>query len=136
MTLEITDARIKLMEKTEDRLRGFASIVLSDTLVIRDLKVIEGNNGPFVAMPSRKLCFHCKTCSSKNHLRARFCNQCGNRIECVIDKDEAGRHKLYADVAHPINAKGREQIQDAVTNELKIAEKMGENYKGWIEDYD
>ena len=51
--MEITEVRIKLMENPEDRLRGFCSITFDDCFVVRDLKIIEGNNGPFVAMPSR-----------------------------------------------------------------------------------
>ncbi|MEM7453694.1 MAG: septation protein SpoVG family protein, partial [Planctomycetota bacterium] len=79
--MEITEVRIKLMEGSEDRLRGFCSITFDDCFVVRDLKIIEGNNGPFVAMPSRKLTSHCKSCRTKNHLRARFCNNCGARLK-------------------------------------------------------
>jgi stage V sporulation protein G len=66
--MEITEVRIKLMENPEDRLRGFCSITFDGSFVIRDLKIIEGNNGPFVAMPSRKLTSNCRKCRSKNHL--------------------------------------------------------------------
>ncbi|NIO41765.1 MAG: stage V sporulation protein G, partial [Burkholderiales bacterium] len=59
------------MEESEDRLRAFCSITFDDCFVVRDLKIIEGNSGPFVAMPSRKLTSHCPECGSKNHLRAR-----------------------------------------------------------------
>jgi stage V sporulation protein G len=50
--LEITEIRITLRD--DDKLRAFASITLEDSLVIRGLKVIEGANGMFVAMPSRQ----------------------------------------------------------------------------------
>lgn len=118
--MEITEVRIKLMESAEDRLRGFCSITFDDCFVVRDLKIIEGNNGPFVAMPSRKLTSHCDKCRTKNHLRARFCNQCGNRLrneEIAYDQD--GRAKLYADIAHPVNAECREMIQNRVIEELQ-----------------
>ncbi len=118
--MEITEVRIKLMESAEDRLRGFCSITFDDCFVVRDLKIIEGNNGPFVAMPSRKLTSHCDKCRTKNHLRARFCNQCGNRLrneEIAYDQD--GRAKLYADIAHPVNAECREMIQKRVIEELE-----------------
>ncbi len=69
IVLEITEVRIKLMENSEDRLRGFCSITFDDCFVVRDLKIIEGNNGPFVAMPSRKLTSNCSKCRTKNHLR-------------------------------------------------------------------
>ena len=68
--MEITEVRIKLMEDADDRLRAFCSITFDDCFVVRDLKIIDGINGPFVAMPSRKLTSHCPQCGSKNHLRA------------------------------------------------------------------
>ena len=117
--MKITEVRIKLMESAEDRLRGFCSITFDDCFVVRDLKIIEGNNGPFVAMPSRKLTSNCHKCRSKNHLRANYCNHCGNRLKNDnIEHDSGGRAKLYADIAHPVNAACREMIQNRVVDEL------------------
>ena len=42
--MQITEVRIKLMERSEDRLRGFCSITFDNAFVVRDLKIIEGNN--------------------------------------------------------------------------------------------
>ena len=117
--MEITEVRIKLMENAEDRLRAFCSITFDGCFVIRDLKIIDGNNGPFVAMPSRKLTSHCGKCGMKNHLRSRFCNQCGARMSSdSVSHDRQGRAKLYADIAHPINADCREMIQAKVIQEF------------------
>ncbi len=117
--MEITEVRIKLMEATEDRLRGFCSITFDNCFVVRDLKIIQGNTGPFVAMPSRKLTANCNKCRTKNHLRANFCNQCGERIKHVtLAYDASGRAKLYADIAHPVNARCREMIQSRIIEEL------------------
>ena len=103
--MEITEVRVKLMEEPGERLQAFCSITFDDSFVVRDLKIIEGSTGPFVAMPSRKLTAHCFQCGSKNHLRASFCNQCGTRLkEHQAVKDGEGRAKLYADIAHPINS--------------------------------
>ncbi len=116
--MEITEIRIKLMEASEDRLRGFCSITIENAFVIRDLKIIDGSNGPFVAMPSRKLSSNCQRCRHKNHLRSNYCNHCGTKLQ----HDEAGYatpQKLYADVAHPINSECREEIQQAVLAELE-----------------
>lgn len=113
--MEITEVRVKLMEDAGERLQAFCSITLDDAFVVRDLKIIEGATGPFVAMPSRKLTTHCPHCRCKNHLRAAFCNQCGReQREQHAMKDEDGRAKLYADIAHPINATCREMIQQRV----------------------
>lgn len=117
--MEITEVRIKLIDNPGDRLRGFCSITFDDSFVVRDLKIIEGNSGPFVAMPSRKLTDNCQKCRSKNHLRANFCNQCGAQLHhAKIEQDPGGRAKLYADVAHPVNAQSREMIQNRVVQEF------------------
>ena len=117
--MEITEVRIKLINNTEDRLRGFCSITFDDCFVVRDLKIIEGNNGPFVAMPSRKMTSNCYKCRTKNHLRANYCNNCGSRLKPEhIEQDQMGRAKLYADIAHPVNARCREMIQNRVIDEL------------------
>mgnify|MGYP001823711331 CR=1 FL=1 len=118
--MEITEIRIKLMEDSEDRLRAFCSITIDDAFVVRDLKIIDGSNGPFVAMPSRKLTGHCQRCNHKNHLRATYCNHCGVKLQ--LDGDSSGYEspqKLYADVAHPINSDCRELIQNAVIEEFE-----------------
>jgi len=113
--MEISEVRIKLVENSTERLRAFCSITLDGDFVIRDLKIIEGINGAFVAMPSRKLADRCSRCGNKNHLRARFCSECGQKLrENRAPKDAQGRAKLHADIAHPINAQCRERIQNAV----------------------
>jgi len=115
--MEITEVRIKLVTNPNERLRAFCSVTLDGDFVIRDLKIIEGVNGAFVAMPSRKLADRCPRCGSKNHLRARFCNDCGVHLkENRAPKDGQGRAKLHADIAHPINPACRERIQQAVVD--------------------
>jgi len=113
----ITEVRIKLMEdhNENERLQAFCSVTFDNAFVVRDLKIIEGTKGSFVAMPSRKLSDRCHQCGCKNHLRARHCNQCGGKL----DEDRAiraadGRAKLHADIAHPINSAAREVVQNAV----------------------
>ena len=115
--MEITEIRIKLMEDSEDRLRAFCSITIDGCFVVRDLKIIDGTSGPFVAMPSRKLSGHCQRCKHKNHLRATYCNHCGVKLQMDGDSYDSPQ-KLYADVAHPINSDCREMIQNAVIEEF------------------
>lgn len=113
--MNITEIRVKLVGSNAERLKAFCSVTLDDAIVIRDLKIIEGTNGPFVAMPSRKLADRCPKCGSKNHFRARFCNDCGGKLgENRAPREQDGRVKLHADVAHPINMAGREQLQREV----------------------
>jgi len=128
--VEITEVRIKLMEEPGERLKAFCSITFDDCFVVRDLKIIEGTSGPFVAMPSRKLTSHCPRCGMKNHLRAGYCNQCGSKLEDGrAPKDADGRAKLYADIAHPINSDCREMIQERVIrdyfDEIELAKQPG-----------
>lgn len=137
--MDVTEVRIKLMEDSDDRLQAFCSITFDDCFVVRDLKIIEGSNGPFVAMPSRKLTSHCHVCGCKNHLRAQFCNQCGKRISHrESDFEDDGRAKLYADIAHPINTDCREMIQQLVIDEyereIELADEPGYSHR-YDEDY-
>lgn len=130
--MEITEVRIKLMDEPGERLQAFCSITFDDSFVVRDLKIIEGSNGPFVAMPSRKLTAHCPQCGCKNHLRAAHCNQCGVRLkDQVAIKDEEGRAKLYADIAHPINSICREMIQNRVIKSYE-EEKSRSQQPGYV----
>ena len=111
----ITEVRIKLCEQNSERLMAFCSVTFNNAFVVRDLKIIEGTRGLFVAMPSRKLTDRCTNCTCKNHLRSRFCNQCGTRLdETRAIRDHDGRAKLHADIAHPIHAGARELVQSAV----------------------
>lgn len=51
--MEITDVRLRKMEK-EGKLKAVASITIDEAFVVHDIKVIEGDKGLFIAMPSRK----------------------------------------------------------------------------------
>ncbi|RKY16853.1 MAG: hypothetical protein DRP90_07385 [Planctomycetota bacterium] len=115
--MKISEVKIKLVEGQTDKLLAFASVTFDNEFVVRDLKVIHGNQGYFVAMPSRKLTDHCPRCRTKNHLRANYCNECGTKLpERRIPQDERGRARLHADIAHPINSRAREYIQKAVVD--------------------
>jgi stage V sporulation protein G len=134
--VEITEVRIKLMDEPGERLKAFCSITFDNCFVVRDLKIIEGASGPFVAMPSRKLTAHCPRCGMKNHLRAQFCNQCGNGLAADrMPLDSDGRAKLYADIAHPINSACREMIQDVVVHEYEDEVERAQ-LPGYVSRYD
>src|SRR3954466_15709442 len=115
--MQLSEIRINLCGPQAGRLKAFCSLTFDNTFVIRDVKIIEGNDGLFLAMPSRKLCDRCRRCSEKNHLRARFCNNCGQRLDENRSMKMNGgmnggaRLKLHADIAHPINAECRLEIE-------------------------
>lgn len=121
--MQITEVKVKILNEKStksERLRAFCSMTIDNSFVIRDLKVIEGAKGAFVAMPSRKLTDRCSKCGGKNHLRTRFCNDCGARMEeNRAKKDSQGRAKLHADIAHPINSECREMVQRIVLEAYK-----------------
>jgi stage V sporulation protein G len=128
--LEITEVRVKLVNNPNDKLRGFCSVTFDQAFVVRDLKIIEGTQGLFVAMPSRKLCDRCARCGGKNHLRARYCNDCGLKLaQDRAPRDERGRDRLHADISHPIHARAREKIHasvlDAFAEELEKSKLEG-----------
>ncbi len=50
--MDITEVRV--FPVSEERLKAYATITFDDCFIIRDLKIIDGNNGLFVAMPSKK----------------------------------------------------------------------------------
>jgi stage V sporulation protein G len=134
------------------RLRAFCSLTFDNTFVVRDVKLIEGNDGLFLAMPSRKLCDRCRRCGEKNHLRARFCNQCGSRLDESRHLPRSAsngnarfqpRPKLHADIAHPINAACRLELERRVLmaylEELERSKQPGyvaPNLDGDYGDYD
>jgi stage V sporulation protein G len=128
--VNITEVRVKLVRNRGDKLLAFGSITIDNEFVIRDLKIVKGTSGPFVAMPSRKLADRCPRCRTKNHFRANFCNECGLRLRHErAPIDQFGRYKLHADIAHPINQQCRDIIQEKVISayneELERSKQAG-----------
>lgn len=132
--LNITEIRVKLTDDPRNKLKAYCSVTIEDAFVVRDLKIIEGARGPFVAMPSRKLADHCRQCGHKNHLRAAYCNQCGSRLDGErAPRDDRGRARLHADLAHPINSPTRIELHKAVVRayaeEVEAAANAGAQYR-------
>ncbi|MDD6156763.1 MAG: septation regulator SpoVG [Lachnospiraceae bacterium] len=87
--MQITDVRIRKIE-SEGKMRAVVSITIDEEFVVHDIKVIEGEKGLFIAMPSRK----------------------------ASDGE-------YRDIAHPINTKTREDLQELILS--KYLEEFGES---------
>ncbi len=51
--MQVTDVRLRRVE-TDGRMRAIASITLDEEFVVHDIRFIDGNNGLFVAMPSKR----------------------------------------------------------------------------------
>ena len=138
--MEITEVRVKLMEDPNERLQAFCSITFDDCFVVRDLKIIDGTNGLFVAMPSRKLADRCDKCRGKNHLRASFCNSCGSQLDPDrAGVDGRGRARLHADLAHPINSKCRTELHREIVAAMELElerSKQGDYVPRTFDDLD
>ena len=52
--MNITDVRVRPVEKADGKMKAVASITINGEFVVHDIKVIEGDKGYFVAMPSKK----------------------------------------------------------------------------------
>lgn len=52
--MKITDVRLRKTESEDNRMKALVSITFNDAFVVHDIRVIEGNNGLFVAMPSKR----------------------------------------------------------------------------------
>ncbi|OHB63190.1 MAG: hypothetical protein A2168_03420 [Planctomycetes bacterium RBG_13_50_24] len=118
--MKISEVRVKLVRNKNTRLKAFCSITFDNAFVVRNIKVIEGSSGYFVSMPSRKMADHCEKCGGQNHLRAKFCNNCGAPLrENRARKNVKGRMNLHADIAHPINTDFRKKIQEKVITAFK-----------------
>lgn len=90
--MDITDVRIRKIEK-EGKMKAVVSITISNEFAVHDIKIIEGEKGLFIAMPSRR-------------------NAEGE----------------YRDVAHPINAQVRSQLQELIMTEYEkfLSESEGQ----------
>lgn len=109
--MEITDVRIRFVKDSTDRLKAFCSVTFDDQFVVRDIKIVDGANGLFVAMPSRKSSKACGKCGHRNQIRARFCEDCGGRLSMELPPvDENGRSRIHRDIAHPITPAFRETL--------------------------
>jgi Uncharacterized protein, involved in the regulation of septum location len=84
--MNITDVRVRRVTK-EGKMKAVVSITIEDEFVVHDIKVIEGEKGLFIAMPSRK----------------------------AADGE-------YRDIAHPINSKTREFVQNIILERYEQVE--------------
>ena len=52
--MQITSVTVRKIEKEGSRMKGIASVLLDDAFAVHDIRIIEGDNGLFIAMPSKK----------------------------------------------------------------------------------
>ncbi len=114
--MEITEVKVVLKEGQDKKLKAYATLTLDNCFVVRNVKIIQGTKGLFVAMPSRKMRESCPKCRYKNPVRSRFCNQCGASLPPPVAREMGDEVKQseHRDIAHPITLECREYIQKRV----------------------
>jgi len=108
--MEITEIRISRVDTPNSRLRGYASVTFDHVFVVRDIRIIEGKKGLFVAMPSRKVQDPCPKCRFRNPVTNRYCGSCGAHLP-PFDEQRMPPSQQHRDLAHPISTEFREYLQ-------------------------
>ena len=88
--MKITKVVVEKKERENSRMRGMAIVTIDDCFVIKGIRILEGDNGLFIAMPSKDY--------------------------TVMDEDgnEVVKHR---DMAHPINQETRTMFEEAIFEE-------------------
>lgn len=90
------DLRVTVYKRDNgSKVKATASVVIDDAIVIKDIRIVEGSKGLFVAMPSR---------------------------EKRVKNPEPDAKKEYIDIAHPISAEARETLINAIMDAYENAE--------------
>jgi len=116
--MEITEARVVLKDSPDKKLKAYATVTFDNAFVVRNIKVIEGASGLFIAMPSRRVKHPCPKCGFKNELRSKYCNQCAAGLPPeaapLNHETETASQAEHKDIAHPITQSFREYLQKRV----------------------
>lgn len=133
--MEITEIRVALREEFarsasggsgteagdpraagEKRLKAYATLTFDHCFVVRNIKVIEGKHGLFVAMPSHKPKVACARCRFKNDAGGHYCSQCGAQIPPAVVTlgPEGAEAPSHRDIAHPVTVEFRQYLHQKV----------------------
>jgi stage V sporulation protein G len=129
MIMEITEVKIFLKDSPDKKLKAYATVTFDNAFVVRNIKVIQGTNGVFIAMPSRRIKQPCSKCNFKNELRSKFCNQCGAQLPVFaqVNTHEASvsAQSEHKDIAHPITQLFRDYLQKTILDAYEQEVKKG-----------
>ncbi len=116
--MEITEVKVFLKDSPDKKLKAYVTVTFDNAFVVRNIKVIEGSSGLFIAMPSRKIKQPCSKCNFKNELRSKYCNQCGAQLPLVSrpigEMGTSNAQLEHKDIAHPITQSFREYLQKRI----------------------
>lgn len=128
--MEITEVRIFLKDSPDKKLKAYATVTFDNAFVVRNIKIIEGSSGLFIAMPSRKVKQSCPKCGFKNEARSKYCNQCGAQLPFVPrpvgeTAQACAAQSEHKDLAHPITQSFREYLQKRILEAYEQEKKSG-----------
>ena len=93
--MEITSVKVKKEEREGSRMKGRASVLIDDGLAIHNIRIIEGKNGLFIAMPS----------TSRE-----------------VENEDGEMVTVHCDTVHPINPEVRAMFEEAILKAYNEAE--------------
>ena len=93
--VEITSVKVKKEEREGSRMKGRASVLIDDGLAIHNIRIIEGKNGLFIAMPS----------TSRE-----------------VENEDGEMVTVHRDTFHPINPEVRAMFEEAILKAYNEAE--------------
>ena len=128
--MEITEIRVFQKEGQDKKLKAYTTVTFDNAFVVRNIKIIQGLNGLFIAMPSRKMKRLCQKCHFKNEVGSKFCNHCGTPVKPENQNTELVDAKTeHRDIAHPITQQFREYLQmkilEAYERDIVVGEDSG-----------
>lgn len=127
--MEITETRVFLKDSPDKKLKAYATVTFDNAFVVRNIKVIEGTNGLFIAMPSRKVKQPCPKCRFNNEARSKFCNQCGTQLPVAarvpVAENDPQAQSEHRDIAHPITQSFREYLQKRILDAYEQEKQKG-----------
>jgi len=116
--MEITEVKVYQKDSPDKKLKGYATVTFDNAFVVRNIKIIEGATGLFIAMPSRKIKQPCVKCNFKNEARSKFCNQCGCQLPVssppLTQETADTSSSEHRDIAHPITQSFRQELQKKI----------------------
>ena len=131
--MEITEVRVFLKDSPDKKLKAYATVTFDNAFVVRNIKVIEGGSGLFIAMPSRKLKTACPKCGFRNEVRSKHCNQCAAQLPAVVrsvnmEQSADGAQSEHRDIAHPITQHFRDYLQKKVLEAFETEKAKGPTF--------
>ncbi len=119
--MQITEVKIQLKDDVDKRLKAYATVTFDDSFVVRNIKIIEGRQGLFIAMPSRRIRVSCPNCHARNEISNKYCAQCGKELPPQPEKTPEQIQSEHKDIAHPIRQDFRQYMQQEIISAYEKA---------------